>query len=99
MLVHTVFFWLKEGLTQDEKNLFDEKVKTLTSLPTVKQGFVGTPAATEKRPVIDDSYDYSLTNIFENIEDQNSYQVDDVHEEFIKLCSHMWERVVVYDAD
>lgn len=99
MLVHTVFFWLKEGLSQDEKNLFDEKVRTLTTISTVKQGFLGTPAATEKRPVIDDSYDYSLTVIFDSLEDQNSYQVDAVHTEFIDLCAHMWERVIVYDAD
>jgi len=99
MLVHTVFFWLKEGLSEEDLKLFDEKLRTLTSISSVKQGYVGTPSSTEKRPVIDDSYNYSLTNIFESIEDQNIYQVHDIHNEFIDLCSRMWEKVIVYDAD
>jgi len=99
MLIHTVYFWLKDGLSAEDKKLFDQKVRTLTGISSVKQGYVGTPAATEKRPVIDDSYDYSLTQIFESIEDQNIYQVHDIHNEFIDACSHMWKRVIVYDAD
>ena len=99
MLVHTVYFWLKSDLSEENKKLFDEKVRTLITISSVKQGFVGTPAATEKRPVIDDSYDYSLTTIFESLEDQNIYQIHDIHTEFINLCAHMWDRLIVYDAD
>ena len=68
------------------------KLRTLTTIDCVKQGFVGTPAATEKRPVIDDSYDYSLTNIFETFDDQTTYQVHDIHNQFIDACSHMWKK-------
>ena len=99
MLVHNVYFWLKSYISEEDKKLFDEKVRTLITIPSVKQGFVGTPAATEKRPVIDDSFDYSLTTIFESHEDQNIYQIHDIHTEFISLCSHMWDRHIVYDAD
>jgi len=99
MLVHTVFFWLKEGLSDEDLKLFDEKVRNLGTISSIKQSYVGTPSSTEKRPVIDASYTYSLTHIFESVEDQNIYQVHDIHNEFIDLCSKMWEKVIVYDAD
>ena len=57
MLTHTVIFWLKEGLTQEDKELFFEGVKTLTTIDSVERSFLGTPASTPKRSVVDDSYD------------------------------------------
>jgi hypothetical protein len=35
---------------------------------------------------------------FDNLEDQEAYQNDPIHKEFIEDCSHLWEKVVVYDV-
>jgi hypothetical protein len=59
---------------------------------------IGYPAATEERGVIDASYDVSEIMTFDNVEDQNSYQVHPVHQAFIRDYGHLWDRVVVYDS-
>ena len=63
MLVHTVVFWLKSDLSNEEKEQFFEGVKSLGRIPSVDSFHVGTPANTPKRPVIDDSYDCCLSVI------------------------------------
>ena len=99
MLVHTVIFWLKPDLLSEEKEQFFEGVKTLGQIPSVDSFHIGTPADTPKRPVIDDSYDCCLSVILQDLEAQDQYQVDPIHKEFVEKCSHLWEKVVIYDAD
>jgi hypothetical protein len=55
MLVHTVYFWLKPELTPAQRAEFRQGIESLSGIPAVEAIYVGTPAATEKRPVIDDS--------------------------------------------
>lgn len=98
MLLHTVLFWLKPGLSAAEVSAFVSGVRTLTSIPSVRFGFVGTPAAT-RRPVIDHSYSYKLVVGFDDLAGHDAYQVDPVHLAFIAACSGYWERVLIYDAD
>ena len=99
MLVHTVFFWLKSDLSGEEKRQFEEGVKSLAAIESTDKVVIGTPAATTKRPVIDDTYDYALTVILKDIPAHDSYQDDPIHHKFIADCNHLWERVQVYDAD
>ena len=99
MLIHSVIFWLKQGLREKERLLFKNEIQALEKIPSVDQLFLGQPAATTKRPVIDDSYDFCLTVILKDINAHDSYQDDPMHLEFIKKCSHMWERVKIYDAE
>jgi hypothetical protein len=49
--------------------------------------------------VIDSSYDFSITLIFKNKADQDTYQIHPQHFAFIDTCAQYWERVVVYDAE
>jgi len=98
MLVHTVIFWLKEGLTQEDKDLFFEGAKTLSTIESVEQSFMGTPADTPKRPVVDDSYDCALSVCLRDLDAHDLYQADPIHLAFIEKCKHLWERVVIYDA-
>lgn len=99
MLVHTVLFWLKKGLSSEERDTFHKEVKALGAISAVDQLFIGQPAGTTKRPVIDDTYDYCLTVMLEDVPAHDAYQEDPIHLEFIKNCSHMWERVKIYDAE
>ena len=98
MLIHTVIFWLKEGLTQEDKDLFFEGAKTLSTIESVEQSYMGTPADTTKRPVVDDSYDCAITVCLRDLAAHDLYQADPIHLAFIEKCGHLWERVVIYDA-
>lgn len=99
MLVHTVIFWLKNDLSDEERGTFFKEVATLGTIPSVEDFHLGTPAQTPKRPVIDDSYDCAVTVVLQDLTAQDQYQIDPIHQEFIDACSSFWERVVIYDAD
>jgi hypothetical protein len=99
MLVHTVFFWLKADLSEEEKQEFNDGVESLISIESAEQVVIGTPAATTKRPVVDDTYDCALTVILKDIPSHDLYQDDPIHHKFIADCNHLWERVQIYDAD
>ena len=99
MLVHTVIFWLKNDLSDEERSTFFKEVATLGTIPSVEDFHLGTPAQTPKRPVIDDSYDCAVTVVLQDLAAQDQYQIDPIHQEFIDTCSSFWERVVIYDAD
>ena len=99
MLVHTVIFWLKNDLSDEERSTFFKEVATLGTIPSVEDFHLGTPAQTLKRPVIDDSYDCAVTVVLQDLAAQDQYQIDPIHQEFIDTCSSFWERVVIFDAD
>ena len=98
MLVHIVLFWLKKDLSKDDLIIFEKEVSSLENISSVEHLYVGQPAGTTKRPVIDDSYDFCLTVVLNDIAAHDAYQEDPIHLEFIKNCSHMWEKEKIYDA-
>jgi hypothetical protein len=95
--IHHVFFWLKNPESTGDANQLIEGLKNLSAAPTIKDFHIGIPAATS-RNVIDSSYSASWLLIFNNKEDQDIYQTDPIHLKFIKDCSHLWNKVVVYDT-
>ncbi len=95
MLVHSVFFWLKPGIDRTD---FRREVERLAGIPGLVACHVGTPAKTEKRPVIDDSYDLALTVIMPDIASHDAYQVHPLHQAFLSACRDRWIRVQIYDA-
>jgi hypothetical protein len=97
-LVHHAIFWLKNPGSTEDRDKLAEGVKTLAGIKKIKQLIVGTVADTEKRDVVDQSWAVSEIMFFDNLEDQASYQSDPIHQAFIKNYSHLWEKVVVYDA-
>ena len=99
MLVHTVLFWLKNDLTDEERNGFETELRGLRAIPSLDQMLVGRPASTAKRPVIDDTYDFCLTVLLCDLTAHDQYQEDPLHLEFIQKCSHLWEKVRIYDAE
>ncbi|GAB3979554.1 Dabb family protein [Spirosoma terrae] len=97
MFVHTVFFWLKHPENQDDHKALRAGLETLKDVKDISAAYIGTPADT-RRPVIDHSYDFSLTFVFNDKAAHDAYQVHPIHEAFVHNCSHLWERVQVYDA-
>ncbi|QKJ30243.1 Dabb family protein [Mucilaginibacter mali] len=97
-VIHHVFFWLKNsGSTQDREQLI-AGVKTLAAIETVKHLHVGVVADTEKRDVVENSWDVSELMFFSDVAGQKVYQDHPVHQDFVKNYSHLWQKVVVYDA-
>ena len=96
-LIHNVFFWLKDDISEADKAAFIEGVKLLGGINTVRKMYIGPPAATEDRDVIDNSYGIALLVHFDDIEGQNAYQVDPIHLKFIEDHKDKWTKVVVYD--
>lgn len=97
-LLHYVFFWLKNPHSDAEKQQLISGLKTLAAIPTIHQIHVGVLASTEKREVVDTSWDVSELMFFDDEAGQKIYQDHPIHQAFAKNCSHLWEKVVVYDA-
>ncbi|HTD93986.1 MAG TPA: Dabb family protein [Chitinophagaceae bacterium] len=96
-VVHHVFFWLKSaGSAADAAELMTG-LKTLTAITEIKQLLIGKPASTEKRDVVDNSYDVSELMYFDNVKDQDAYQAHPVHKAFVEKYGYLWTKVIVYD--
>lgn len=93
-MIHQVFFWLKEG---EDVQDFKKEASVLGKCRTVENFYIGTPAPTEARDVVDNSYQVACTLFFDSLADQAAYQVDPDHLEFIKRNSDRWTSVKVYD--
>jgi hypothetical protein len=97
-LVHHVFFWLKNPASKEDLALLLDGLATLAQIETVRGAHFGVPASTEKRDVVDNSYSASELLFFDDTDGQKTYQDHPIHKKFVEDCSHLWQRVVVYDA-
>ncbi|MDQ6608663.1 MAG: Dabb family protein [Bacteroidota bacterium] len=98
MVIHHVFFWLKNPSSKDDLNKLLAGLHTLKKITTLRNIYIGVPAATEHRNVIDSSYSASELLFFDDLAGQEIYQADPVHQQFIADCSSLWSKVVVYDT-
>jgi len=97
-IVHHVFFWLKNPASTEDRDQLVTGLKTLAGIPLIKELYVGILAATEKRDVVDASWQVSELMFFNDLQSQGSYQQHPIHLDFVKNYSHLWEKVVVYDT-
>jgi hypothetical protein len=97
-LIHHVFFWLKNPQSKEDLAKLLAGLRTLTKIESVRGAHFGVPASTEKREVVDNSYSASEVLFFDDAAGQKIYQDHAIHQKFVADCSHLWERVVVYDA-
>lgn len=74
-------------------------LESLTRIESAEAAYVGSPAATAERPVIDTSYDFCLTVVLKDIAAHDAYQVDQRHLDFLATFKESWKKVKVYDAD
>ena len=98
MVVHHVFFWLKNPASKEDLAKLIAGLKTLKKIKTVRRIHIGLPAATEDRSVVDNTYSASELLFFDDLAGQAAYQTDAIHQKFIADCSHLWQKVVVYDS-
>ena len=97
-MIHHVFFWLKTPGSKPDRDALIAGLNTLKGIEVIQQLHIGVPASTEKRDVVDNSYDVSELMVFKSVADQKLYQDHPLHLKFVKDCSHLWSKVVVYDS-
>src|ERR1700754_3208450 len=97
-LVHHVFFWLKSPGSIEGRAQLIAGLQTLKQIKVIRGLHIGVPASTEKRDVVDNSYDVSELMFFDTTADQKTYQDHPIHQAFVANYGHLWSRVVVYDV-
>lgn len=95
--VHQVYFWLKNPDNESDKRSLLDGLASLHAIEVLQYSLVGTPASTN-RPVVDRSYHVSWLCIFENQQAHDIYQTHPLHIAFVGRCSHLWEKVIIYDS-
>ena len=98
MFVHTVLFWMKDGVTDADRARMEKGLESLRAIPSVAKAYFGKPAETD-RAIIDASYDYGLTVIFDSEAKHGEYQVDPIHDAFRDDLADLWEKVLIYDFE
>ena len=98
MLVHSVYFWLKSELTEAEVAEFHQGLESLCGIKSAESVYVGAPADTPPRPVIDTSYSFALVVVLKDREAHDTYQVDPLHTAFLERFKPYWEKVLIYDV-
>ncbi|TAH17771.1 MAG: Dabb family protein [Cytophagales bacterium] len=99
MMAHIVYFWAKPDLSVADKQKFEAGMNTLLKIKAVKMGYVGKPASTTQRDVVDSSYTYSLFLFFDDVKGHDAYQIDPIHLAFVEGNKQFWTKVVIYDSD
>lgn len=95
---HIVYFWLKNPESATDRKAFETALRLfLETSDYAKTNFIGTPPVAS-RDVVDDSFTYNLVVTFESAAAQEKYQEEASHKKFIADASHLWEKVIVYDA-
>lgn len=96
--LHVVYFWVREGGTQEDAEKIAEGCRTyLTQVPGVTRFAVGHPAGTP-RAVVDNTYGTVLVTEFADVAGHDVYQDHPLHLQFIAECKAHWSRVQVYDS-
>ncbi len=98
MLVHSVFFWLRDDIDEVKRQAFRNGLKSLRAIPVVRDMYLGVPADSPSRPVLVTDYDFGLTVIMEDMSGHDIYQEHPLHLEFLREFSGYWSRVQIYDA-
>lgn len=96
MFIHSVYFWLKEGLSDSQSEAFRRGMNSLGTIESVRQFHTGVPAGTD-RPVVDRSYSYAMIVVFDDLKGHDVYQEHEVHDAFRQNCSAFWSKVLIYD--
>lgn len=97
MLSHHVLFWLNDNTTETQKSAFRKGLESLQKIETIVNFYVATPAPID-RPVIDDTYTFSLLVFFEDVAGHDVYETHPLHLAFLEDFSSLFAKVVVYDS-
>jgi hypothetical protein len=98
MVVHSVYFSLKDNTPEAKKKLVESCKKYLTKHEGEVYFAAGTLAEEFDRPVNDRDFDVALLIIFKDKAAHDKYQEADRHQKFIDENKDNWKKVRVFDA-
>ena len=97
---HHVYFWLnEEHQTAEQRAAFEAGLVELLKIEKIAEGAWGCPAATEVRPVTENSWDYALSIKFASQTEHDAYQIHPQHDLFVDQFKDFWARVQVMDIE
>lgn len=97
-ILHSVYFWLKEDISEEEEQDFLNFFEELRNVPGVHTLQYGKPAPTNPRPVVNNSFQYNLLVTFQNMDDINTYETHPTHLAAAEQYSKYWTKVEVRDV-
>ena len=97
-IVHVVNFWLKKDISEKDKKDFVGFFEELRKIETIQSLNYGIPAQTNDRPVVDNSFDYTLIVTFKDLKDIGVYETHPIHLKAIEKYQHFWTKVMVKDT-
>ena len=97
VFVHSVYFWLKEDVTADQRSEFLKVLRDLERIKSVEALELGVPAGTP-RDVVDNTYDVALLVYFKDNEGHDLYQADKIHKDAIEVFEDWIGDIQIYDA-
>lgn len=97
LFIHHVFFYLKEPNNAQHEAQLLEGLQKLARLSYIQFAHIGKPAVTNREVIVRD-YTISWMCFFKNVIEEEIYQTDPVHLQFMNDYSHLWEKMVVYDS-
>jgi hypothetical protein len=98
VLVHNVYFALKDSSAEAKKKLIDACKKYLTGHPGTAHFGVGVLAEDLNRPVNDRAWDVALHIVFKDKAAHDQYQDAERHKQFIEENQNNWKKVRVFDS-
>lgn len=97
LLIHNVYFTLKDGTAENIQKLTDACHKYLTDHPGTVFFAAGPLVAELTRPVNDRDFHVGLCVVFRNKQAHDDYQVAERHLKFIEENKPTWDKVRVFD--
>lgn len=98
LIVHSVYFWLKEDISAEEEQDFLKFFAVLGGIPEVEYLTFGKPAPTNPREVVDNSFSCHLLVFFKSMEDINIYETHPDHIAGAEQYGKYWTHVEVRDS-
>ena len=98
LIVHNVFFSLKDNSPKAREKLIEACKKHLTKHPGTVYFAAGPIADDFKREVNDRDFDVALTIVFEDRKAHDLYQDAARHQQFIDENKDNWKKVRVFDS-
>ena len=99
MVLHCVYFYLEEEISEEEKKSFEKGLHELLAIDVIYKSEIGKTGATPSRAVTDHDFDYSIVTWFKTLKDYETYANHPDHIEFIGKYEMFWEYVKVYDSE
>ena len=97
MLVHSVFFLLIKEATPLQRQEFEQALHGLEQIASIREAYVGQPTIST-HGAQDRSFSFALTILFDDMASHDAYQIDSIHQQFVRRFTPLFANVNVYDA-